>query len=395
MFQINNQIKNIILYNRLELFFITLSIIGVLIIYFFPLISDGLVYRDTARRMYNNEFDLLYSDLRNSGPYIYPPYSSLFFYPLAFVENVNVTGIISFISISITVYKLVKIKEFESKNIYIILLLLFIIYGFILIESIVIGQIDGILLGLLYVAFFSKYKRGIWGILCFSVVVAFKPQLILLIYWHYKNSIHWKCIFIIIVSHITLCILLFILIEADYDLFFILFEQFLERIQWISKAYGVANQSLTASINRLWYLDSFASRYHPRLIVSSAPMSVNPVFAFLDTMIIFGLLISMVVLFYRKTVWNLERFPTLILPILPIISPVFWHVHTVYLLPITIVILSEIKFSKEKLKFFWILCPILANPILIGGYYADIALSYGVLLIFSILSLIIILRSEK
>lgn len=368
---------------------------------FFYLKFDGNTFYVTGLRILEGNIATIYESIVGSGPYTYSPYSSLFFALFAFIGKHSLQWVcLAALYFSFLVlFRNIKAK-YESINLKVLLVLSVLTFSSVIFESLYIGQIDSLILFLLVVAFLSTKNVNI-AILLISLTTLFKPQFfifILIFYFLKKEQLRGKnfiqaCLFFMI-PHILFLFLLLIAIGGSSEVLKNLFISFFRNSRMISGNIDVTNQSLSAVLNRLLSTSKFEGRYFPEIFApksySFETLELSPL---LVRAVYFSLLILIFIFLlkkYKPKYRSSDNLLALALLLLPSLSPLFWQVHAIFLIPGFLFIAAAIlKNSKSLARVYlglYLLLMLISNPILFGGQLADLSLAFGSTYAFSIVS---------
>ena len=361
-----------------------------------PIAYDGNTFIQTARRFANGEFNSLYSPIPGSGPYTYLPYASIFFVPLAWTaNNLNFLAALSFLSLMYTANTVASQNLTMSRKSGLFAMgVIAIMFGSIIGESLYIGQIDLILLALLTHAFVKETNITI-SCLLFSIVTVLKPQFFIFYLLYLNNNKFFKPLIYIILVHFFLASIFLIFLDFDFPLFKHLFVEFTHQASSISSTIDVTNQSLVAILKRLWGDNQFQGRYFPTLFAGGAMnihntyLSIYVTLCFITSLCLVAYKLITRFKYFRKSLYVFHA----LLATLPIISPLFWQVHAVYLIPIVMILAQnclKIDFQKGS-NYVWVALIASTNPIIVGGEVADFFLGLGATCLFAIICVYILL----
>ena len=401
--------KSVPMYIMLFIIFLALVKFGVAS----PIISDGRTFAETGRRIVEGQALNIYDSIIGSGPYIYVPYVSIFFamlHPLAIQTEpyygFNIYSALSVLAISVILYLLCfrvtshksQVTRSESNNaIYSAIIVAIWFFGVVW-ESIYIGQIDLSLLLLILLSYIVPSRMT--GNAILGVVLAFKPQFSILLFAQNKDNF-LKALLIVIYVHLTLLALFLFITNINFENFLNLFREFVNKILSTSSVVDVTNQSLSADLNRIFYAETFVGRYWPDF---SSPSTYQYLGLLKDSgplpkQIFMIITFAIMMLSAVPVCKNIKKYHVVLiaLAILPSISPLFWHVHAIYLIPVFAYLVQYfLRREQFKLLLIFLLLSfpfLLTNPFIFGNRSADFMLSIGATWMFSLICYFAILFS--
>ena len=362
---------------------------GILFTLQIPILFDGNTFLQTAIRLKSGELNSLYAPIPGSGPYTYLPYASIFFMPLAWMAaKLNFLAALSTASLFYLLNTIISeylIKPTRSRMI--ALVIIAIVFSSIVGESIYIGQIDLILLALLTKAFVKETNITLSCVL-FSIVTVFKPQFFIFYLLYINKKQFFNPLICSFLVHSSLAVIFFFFLDFNILAIKNLFIQFSQQASSISSTLDVTNQSLVAVLKRLWTGNQFQSRYFPNLFIGKMMIFQNLYLSVWVTSF-FAITLGMAAHKIAKNFMGFRQ-GTFVFPValsaLPIISPLFWQVHAVYLIPIAIITAPDnLKVDFQKgITWAWLALIICTNPILVGSEVADFFLAIGATCLFAI-----------
>lgn len=375
-----------------------------------PIISDGRTFAETGRRIVEGQALNIYDSIIGSGPYIYVPYVSIFFamlHPLAIQTEpyygFNIYSALSVLAIPVILYLLCfRVTRSGSNNaIYCAIIVAIWFFGVVW-ESIYIGQIDLSLLLLILLSYIVPSRMT--GNAILGVVLAFKPQFSILLFAQNKDNF-LKALLIVIYVHLTLLALFLFITNINFENFLNLFREFVNKALSTSSTVGVTNQSLSATLNRIFYAETFGGRYWPDF---SSPSTYQYLGLLKDSgplpkQIFMIITFAIMMLSAVPVCKNIKKYHVVLiaLAILPSISPLFWHVHSIYLIPVFAYLVQDfLRREQFRLLLIFLLLSspfLLTNPFIFGNRSADFMLSIGATWMFSLVcyfAILFLLRNK-
>lgn len=359
---------------------------------------DSGTFYITGKRILGGNVLNIYSPIEGSGPFVYTPLSLSFFVVMSYIsaQSYQVLSFIALLGIIYKIYIFLLDNKLSVLSSFIISFNIVIMYLAVFWESIFIGQIDLLLLFII-VSVFLKSERNVvlrdnfilfTEILFLSLIISLKPQFIFLylIYLIYnKNNIKSSILFILVVNLFFILFLIYIN-EFSIILSIDLIKLFLQNALHVSANLDVTNQSFFAFQERVFSdIHNIRGRYYPDLFV--APLMIKNSIFYIFLMISVGILVITINMFASSNIGKSSHFHigyyllSLLLSAMPTILPLYWQVHSVYLLFPIIFIMSILYPSNKQLSFiFLIICSLLmlmSNFYIIGKYIADYMLYFG------------------
>jgi len=381
---------------------------------------DGRSFNIAGLRANSGQILTTYDPIQGAGPFTYSPFSIPVFQLIYRVQSLfpfNVITILNLLSLVLFVHFGSQILNSRTVKVRTIILLLSLaIFHSPIQESIKIQQIDLILSALCVWSFFYLKSKNLSTNLLFFISLI-KPQFILIYLVsliQIRRKIPRHLLYILSLTIVEF--FYFWLHKVSFVEFNALVSRFLSTSKSIASNIDVTNQSLIASLTRIFNMPEVLGRYYPAEFAST-PIRMTSLFGFdrdssglISQMqdqsslvrigFIFSIILLLIKVIYPISLQNLKIESShagyFLISTFPIISPLFWYVHLVYLFPIFILLanISQSRKSQGLLLVSGILI-FLTNWKLFGGNVVDKLLYMNVATTACILLLITILSSVK
>jgi hypothetical protein len=213
-----------------------------------------------------------------------------------------------------------------------------------------------------------------------------------------RNS--WEIIKFLIAGILTQLILIGLLIlfaGIDLNEFIVLFKKYLIQSKGISSGFccNSVSQSLQTVLFNLYSGNTQSGRWFP-YSYADIPGTHSFGFGVLKAGLLFSILwfIRIIITLALLYIWRYGSRNDSVaatIAVIPVISPVFWFVHLIYLFVPYAFMITQISL-KKKLRIILVGIPgiifMSTNPMVIGGYLTDLLSIHGIFLWISVLMVI-------
>ena len=392
-------------------------------------ILDGMCFMAAGAKVLDGRWNELYIANESLAPWAYLPHAAGYFALLikffGLVKGHKIHMIFSALlatgALTVLVLRLQQrygatpqngsVKVATTKSLSLLVLGVLASFGFIFWESFYVGQVDVLIMSLALIqALLPQTGRWPWlRVFIIGLLASVKPQFGLLVLPLIVEGKYLEtfCAGLCSASLIVLFYLINLgnipLSAAPMHL-----QQFSEVSRMLSGIISPVNQSLQSVFRMMFVASEYIGRFSPRF---HAPGLIDHKLFFLPAELVTGMIWlarALVLGVLTKALINIrgargQRMDPLkslvvVLLALPVLSPVFWQLHFVFLFPAALYLAFVARVESKLFRNLMIAALsllVLVNPLLVGGKSSDALQSFGASLVAALIMFALAVRFLK